>query len=484
MLLLGYKYYYTIDYNMVKFMVASITKFFQKVSFRLVVYALLTVAFVGGIYFLYKSKGISIFYENALVGNIQIFLLVLAAVSFGWQAQKHNKLRPLMVLLTLGCLWMLYRKLNFVFGSFFSYIRWYFVFLFFALTLVYVYIHRKSTLHILSSFTHVPVFGFWCVLAFALMFVAEMVEDDVIGTSWEEEEDLGVLYAEIIEDICYLLLFISSLEIDFNKSKVLDKLYAMFGEDISFGALSSETDKVVYNVNFENVENTILLSEKKNKIVYAMKSKQGEFVLINIPHITVTKFYKYMCSLGLQKQLFADGMDVAEIVEAYIQGDNIVSVHRRFKGTDNFASYEEMLKVSGKVYGKLHRITMAPKYKKTFLLLKYPNIFVRGYMFVRYVLNRQLSQYIKYYKLRKLPWGICHRDNNGKNVLFDENGHTVLLDFDKHRYMPLVEGLIYFYNKHLKDKSLFPIFLKAYEGERPLTKEEREYLNKTLNIKV
>lgn len=249
---------------------------------------------------------------------------------------------------------------------------------------------------------------------------------------------------------------------DFSKNGVLNQFYEKFGRDIEFKPLS----------------------EKDYKVVYKFTAQGDEFILIIIPHTTVTKFYKYMCSQGLQQQLFADKMDAAEIVEAYIQGDNIVSVHRCFKGTDNFASYEDMLKVSGKVYGKLHRITMAPKYKKTFLLLNYPNVLVRGYMFVRYVLNRQLSQYIKYYKLRKLPWGICHRDNNGKNVLFDENGHTVLLDFDKHRYMPLVEGLIYFYNKHLKDKSLFPVFLKAYENERPLTKEEREYLNKTLNIRV
>lgn len=249
---------------------------------------------------------------------------------------------------------------------------------------------------------------------------------------------------------------------DFSKNGVLNQFYEKFGKDIKF-----ET-----------------LSEKPDKVVYKFSVQEGEFILVIIPNVTATKFYKYMSSQGVQQELFKDGMGAAEIPYAYIVGDNIVSVHRRFVGSDHFANYEEFLRISGQTYGKLHRITMVPKYKKTFMLLKYPNVFVRAYMFVRYILNRQMSQYLKYYKLRKFPWGICHRDNNGKNVLFDENGNTVLLDFDKHRYMPLVEGLIYFYNKHLKDKSLFPIFLKAYESERPLIEEEREYLNKTLNIKA
>ena len=72
---------------------------------------------------------------------------------------------------------------------------------------------------------------------------------------------------------------------------------------------------------------------------------------------------------------------------------------------------------------------MKPQYKKSFLLLKYPNIWVRAYMFVRYILNRRISQYLKYFRLKDLPWGICHRDNNGKNVLHDENGRMVLIDF-------------------------------------------------------
>jgi len=246
---------------------------------------------------------------------------------------------------------------------------------------------------------------------------------------------------------------------DFVKNGVLNQFYKKFGENVQFKTLS----------------------EKEDKVVYKFSSQKEDFILIIIPHITVTRFYKYMCSQGLQQQLFVDGMDAAEVVDAYIAGDNVVSVHRCFKGRYDFKDYKEMLAVSGKIYGKLHRITMNAKYKKAFLLLEYPNIFVRGYMFVRYVLNRRASQYFKYFGLRNMPWGICHRDNNGKNVLFDEKGNTVLLDFDKHRYMPLVEGLIYFYNKHLEDKSLFNVFLEAYETERPLDKIEKKYLTEVIS---
>lgn len=246
---------------------------------------------------------------------------------------------------------------------------------------------------------------------------------------------------------------------DFSKNGVLNRFYEKFGRDVQFKALS----------------------EKDYKVVYKFTSRNEDFILIIIPHMTVTRFYKYMSSQGLQQQLFIDGMDAAEVVDAYIDGDNIVSVHRCFNGTHDFKNYEEMLKITGKTYGKLHRITMAPKYKNCSLLLQYPNVFVRLCMFVRYILHRRVSRYFMYYKLKDMPWGICHRDNNGQNVLFDKEGNTILLDFDKHRYMPLVEGLFYFYRKHLEDKSLFPIFLEAYEKERPLTDAERKHLEKKIS---
>lgn len=401
-----------------------------------------------------------IFRENALIENIQIFLLLIGAISFGWQAKKYAELRPILLLLGSGCLLAICRELDDLFGKVLPFIHWKFGFLFSVVAIIYVYFHRKITWYTFFSLVRFPMLVVLGVLVAILLPLSELVEKGWFAPLFETGMNVEIVYEEIIEVVCYLLIFISSLEIHFNKAKILDKLYKKFGKNIELK----------------------VLSEKKDKVVYDIYTKSGAYILIIIPHITATRFYKYMSSQGLQQQLFLDGADAAEVIDAYIDGDNLVSVHRKFLGSSDFVSEEEMLEVSGRVYGKMHRITMKPQYKKSFLLLKYPNIWVRAYMFVRYILNRRISQYLKYFRLKDLPWGICHRDNNGKNVLHDENGRMVLIDFDKHRYMPLVEGLIYFYHRHLKTKGLFHVFLDAYQKERPLTDAEKEYLKKKIPL--
>lgn len=443
-------------------MVSKKTKFFQKSFFRLFFYIPFLAVFIFFLHLSFIDDGEKVFYENAVAENVQNLLLVVCAVLFYLQSTKHTELRAIFLILVFGCLLAICRELDFVIFEDFSIFFKIFDVLFSISAMIYVYIKRKSIWYALSTLLYFPAFWILGLSIVILLPLVETIGYNLVNFGSTPKVNRDIPLEETIEAICYFLVLLSTVELRFLHFNILDKLYEKFGKDI------------VYKV----------LSKKKDKIVYNMTTKKGEFILIIIPHITATRFYKYMSSQGLQQQLFLDGMDAVEIPYAYIEGDNVVSVHRRFIGSDNFADEKEFLAVSGRTYGKLHRITMNPKYKKTFMLLDYPNVLVRAYMFVRYVLNRQVSQYIKYYKLRKFPWGICHRDNNGKNVLIDEKGNTVLLDFDKHRYMPLVEGLIYFYRKHLKDKSMFNIFLEAYEKERPLTKEEREYLNKTLNIKV
>lgn len=437
-----------------------IKAFFKNDLFRLCFYFIVVVGTLCGIVLLFKNEGITAFYENALIENLQIFLLLIGAVSFYWQSQKHNELQPVLRLLALGCLLAVCRELDEAFAEVLPHFHWKFGFLFSVVMLIYAYAHRKMAWHVLSSVARFPVFLLFGFLIVVLLPFSEFIECGGLTSYLRSNEQLNIVCEEFVEVVCYLLVFLLSLEMHFSRRKILDKFYMKYGRQVDFKTLSKKDDKIVYKINTE----------------------KGEYVLIIIPSVTVTRFYKYMCSQGLQQQLYKDGMDAAEIVDAYMERNSIVSVHRCFKGTDNFKDDKEMLRVSGKVYGKLHRITMAPKYKKRFMLLSYPNVFVRLYMYVGYVLYRRISQYFKYYKLRNMPWGICHRDNNGRNILFDEDGNTILLDFDKHRYMSLVEGLIYFYKRHLKDKSLFHVFLEAYEKERPLTKEEKEYLEKKLKI--
>ena len=92
--------------------------------------------------------------------------------------------------------------------------------------------------------------------------------------------------------------------------------------------------------------------------------------------------------------------------------------------------------------------------------------------------RRHISYWFKYFHLRGMPAGICHRDFNKRNVFIDSSGHMGLIDFDVHRYQPFVEGLVRFYNRKITDKSFMGAFMKGYEKERPLTEAEKKYLKK------
>jgi len=227
-----------------------------------------------------------------------------------------------------------------------------------------------------------------------------------------------------------------------------------------------------------------LISEKEEKIVYDMKTDKESFMVMIMPKVTVSRFYKYMRSLGMQKKLYEEGFSVAEVLGAYLVGDTLVSVQRKLSGTNLFARDEEAMVKIGELVGKLHRITSSPQYKNTHLLPWYPNKFKNLQLKIQIFWMTKVAFWLKYFFKRKYPMGICHRDVNWKNVFCDDEGRYCLIDFDVHRYQPFVEGFERFYKRKIQDKAMFGAFLKGYERERPLSDAEKIYLKKVLHIET
>jgi len=244
--------------------------------------------------------------------------------------------------------------------------------------------------------------------------------------------------------------------------EILQPLYDRYGQEIKFQ----------------------LLSNKDEKIVYEMKTPDDILMVMIMPHLSIARFHKYMRSLGLQQKLFDEKFNVAEVVDTYMLGNNLVSVQKKLKGINTFERNEESMAEIGQLVGRLHNLTFSPQYKNTCLLVNYPDKKRQLELKLYDFWFSKIANPLKYFFLRSYPKGICHRDVNPKNVLLGDNGKYYLIDFDVHRYQPFVEGIVRFYNRKIKDKSLFNAFLRGYEKERALVQKEREYLKKELQITI
>jgi serine/threonine protein kinase len=247
-----------------------------------------------------------------------------------------------------------------------------------------------------------------------------------------------------------------------NNKEILAPLYDKYGKEIKFQ----------------------LLSDKDEKVVYEMETSDDVMMVMIMPHLTITRFHKYMRSLGLQQKLFNEKFNVAEVLDSYMIGDHLVSVQKKLKGTNTFARNNASMTEIGKLVGKLHKLTSSPQYRNTFLLVNYPDKKRRLKLKLYDFWFSKIANPLKYFSMHCYPMGICHRDVNLKNVMYCDDGKYYLIDFDVHRYQPFVEGISRFYNRKIKDKALFGAFLKGYEKERPLSSKEREYLKKVLKIAI
>lgn len=424
-------------------------------------YAFLVLFFVFCIRSLSKNFEIHAFRENAFVENMQIVLLCLACLSFGLQAKAHSELRSSLLLLVSGCLLAICRELDDIFADIFPFMHWKFGFVFSVVAIVYVSVHWKAMLYAMYSFSRFSIFSMFCAV-FILLPMAELIEDGYFHHFQKNDSAIEMIYEEIVEVFSYLLIFLSSLEMHFSYKEVLSKFYDKYGKDAELTLLSKTADKTVYNV----------------------KTSKGEYILMIVFDVSSVRFFKYASSQGVQQCLYEDNMDVAKVEDSYLDNGNLIYVQQKIEGTNSFPRTEENMYKMGELLARLHAISSSSKYDRSFMFIKYPNVFFRAMLALREFWLKKISFYVRYFKIRNFPKGICHRDINDKNVIMKPDGTLALIDFDMYRYQPFVEGLVRFYQRRLQDKEMFYPFMKGYNATRPLTVPEKEYLEKKLAIKL
>lgn len=163
---------------------------------------------------------------------------------------------------------------------------------------------------------------------------------------------------------------------------------------------------------------------------------------------------------------------------------NLIYVQQKIEGTNSFPRTSENMHKMGKLLGKLHSISSSSKYGQPCLLIRNPNVFSQIMLLLRDFWLKKISFYVRYFRIRKFPKGICHRDMNDKNIIMRPDGSMALIDFDMHRYQPFVAELVRFYHKRLTEKDLFYPFIKGYNAVRPLTDMEKNYLEEELAIEL
>ncbi len=222
--------------------------------------------------------------------------------------------------------------------------------------------------------------------------------------------------------------------------------------------------------------------EANHKEVYILKTVDEEFILMIFYHLANTQFYKYMLAQGIQKQLFDNGALVPDIIDAWIDGDYTITIHKKLDGKNCFKWDENSVYAIGKAIADFHNVSINKHYNRFHFIVERGGLWgkIRKYV---YIIKKSLA-YLTYLRFIKFPTGICFRDINERNLFLNKEGKIYLIDFDEHKYAPFVEEFVRFYNRRLNDKSLFPYFVKGYESVRKLTDKERSYISKTLNIDI
>lgn len=393
---------------------------------------------------------------------MQIFGLLLGCVFFGWQAKDHSNWRPVLLLFVAGCFLAACQELDDVLTSVFPFIYWKFGFVFSIAALLYARILCEKAWYIEVPFSDFLNFYTICTMIFVLLSVLEEItEPEWIAAVYKDDLDIEILEEEFMEALCFMPIFLLSLGIHFNKSDILDKFYAKYGDDVELEILSRKEAKIVYNVKTLNCES----------------------ILAVVPNISIVRFFKYATAQGIQQRLYEDNMEVAKIEDSYFRNGNYVYVQEKIKGTNMFPKNAANMYKIGELVGKLHSVTSGLKYKRPIMFIKHPNFFCQIFIYFREYLMKKTVFSIRYFRLRKFPKGVCHRDINEKNVIMRPDGSLALIDFDVHEYLPFVEGLVRFYRRS-KNKDNFLPFIRGYNTVRPLTDQEKEYLEKKLSIRL
>lgn len=232
--------------------------------------------------------------------------------------------------------------------------------------------------------------------------------------------------------------------------KLLKELYSRFGKDVTLQTLR----------------------EGKDKMVYLAVCSQGSFVVLLNKRTYLSRKYRALKSNDLQKHLFDNGLNVAQVLDVFeLDNGQIVACHAYLEGKQIQELDKKTAWQVGCLIGKMHQISFKEK--------MFGKCFPKKYMI--YGLLKQLTDRIRYAKSfvfdknwRRLPCGICHRDLNLTNFIFEES-KVYLIDFDRFRYMPFAYELQRLL-KDVENNKVISSVVQGYSSVKELTETEKRYL--------
>ena len=156
------------------------------------------------------------FKEFGVVENLQIVILSLSAVSFGFLAYLSQKFRPLLIAFSSLFLFAICRELDAFFDTHIPFISWKFCYLFPFLSGLYLFQKRKKLKKILLLFCTSPAFYIMCSAMIVFIPLAQAIGNkSFISTVLPDAHDVILMrrfFEESGEVLAYFLLFLSSVE--------------------------------------------------------------------------------------------------------------------------------------------------------------------------------------------------------------------------------------------------------------------------------
>lgn len=187
--------------------------------FRKAIYFAIMVALIFGIRFCSFRYRIGTFQEFGIIENIQLTLLGLATFVFAVEGLLFKKENALLFIFASFTLFALCRELDSYFEINFPSISWKFAFLFPILALIYLYYKRKTFKDVLFQFFKMPAFDLFfmavCLFALAQCFGHRPMITAVLPKNVDTRY-VRRIFEEGTEVICYLWIFLISIELFFN----------------------------------------------------------------------------------------------------------------------------------------------------------------------------------------------------------------------------------------------------------------------------
>ncbi|MFV0626590.1 MAG: phosphotransferase [Alphaproteobacteria bacterium] len=225
------------------------------------------------------------------------------------------------------------------------------------------------------------------------------------------------------------------------------------------------------------------ISHKENKEVYKLEYKNNTLFALYHHDCSPVKFYKASHSLGLQNKLYQKNKNVSKIEKVIYSDNSILTIHESLEGRERLKNNPQDLFRLGQEVAKLHLATCSKKYIRPIPLIEHQSLYYRLIIGVKNLLNR-VSDYFKYFSMRNLPKGVCHKDLNLANTIYQDDGEIAFIDFDRQRYVPLVVEFIIIYQKYLKNVKSLLSFIEGYNTIRKLSVEEILAIEKKLKIRL